>query len=183
MHLDYPWRNIISSYSKKELIEVNYLNESKETPRQYREGLFTAISVGFFLLLVGTLFVINPNLFDKILDFFKDFGTFDVPNTDVTFIAPEFPRLHLTVYQAARQFSIALGVFQIVILALRFVIPSSWGKRSETVGNLVFWVGAGFLIQLFLIENTQWFVFWSTVIIVVGVSLIARAVVMAISRI
>ena len=159
------------------------MNESKETPRQYREGLFTAISVGFFLLLVGTLFVMNPDLFDKILDFFKGFDLVDVPNTDVTFIGPEFPRLHLTVYRAARQFSIALGVFQIVILALRFVIPSSWGKRSENVGNMVFWVGAGFLIQLFLIETTQWFVFWSTIIIVVGVSLIARAAVMAVSRI
>ena len=159
------------------------MNESKGTPRQYQEGLFTAISVGFFILLVGTLFVINPNLFDKILDFFKGFDLVDVPNTDVTFIAPEFPRLHLTVYQAAGQFSIALGLFQIVILALRFVIPSSWGKRSETVGNLVFWAGAGFLIQLFLIETTQWFVFWSTIVILFGVSMIARAIVMAVSRI
>ncbi len=183
MHLDYPWRNIISSYSEKELIEVNYLNESKEMPRQYREGLFTAISVGFFLLLVGTLFVITPNLFDKILDFFKGFDLVDVPNTDITFLAPEFPNNQSLVYQAARQFSIALGVFQIVILALRFVIPSSWGKRSETVGTFVYWAGAAVLIQLFLIENTQWFIFWSTIIMIAGVSLIARAVVMAISRI
>jgi len=183
MHLDHSWRNIISSYCKKAMIEVNYLNKSKETPRQYQEGLFTAISVGFFILLVGSLFVINPNLFDKTLDFFKDFDTVNVPNTDVTFFAPEFPNRHSLVYQSAGQFSIALGVFQIVILALRFVIPSSWGKRSETVGNLVFWVGAGFLIQLFLIENTQWFVFWSTIIILVGVSMIARAIVMAVARI
>lgn len=183
MQLDYTWGNIISSYSEKELIEVNCLNESKETPRQYREGLFTAISVGFFLLLVGTLFVITPNLFDKILDFFKGFDMVDVPNTDITFIAPEFPRLHLTVYQAAGQFSIALAIFQIVILALRFVIPSSWEKRSETVGTFVYWAGAAVLNQLFLIENTQWFVFWSTIIMIAGVSLIARAVVMAVSRI
>jgi len=159
------------------------LNENKETPRKYQEGLFTAISAGIFLLLVGTIFVITPNLFDKILDFFGDFKLVDVPNTDVVFLGPEFPRLHLTVYQAAGQFSIALGIFQIVILALRFVIPSSWEKRSETVGNLVYWAGAAFLIQLFLIENTQWFIFWSTIIIIVGVSLIAKAVVMAISRI
>jgi len=162
---------------------VNYLNENKEMPRKYQEGLFTAISVGFFLLLVGTLFVINPNLLGNILDFFKGFDMVDVPNTDVTFIAPEFPRLHLTVYQAAGQFSIALAIFQIVILALRFVIPSSWGKRSETVGTFVYWAGAAVFIQLFLIENTQWFVFWSTIIMIAGVSLIARAVVMAISRI
>jgi len=159
------------------------LNKNNETPRKYQEGLFTAISIGFLILLVGTLFVITPNLFDKILDFFKGFDTVGVPNTDITFFAPEFPRLHLTIYQAARQFSIALGIFQIVILALRFVIPSSWGKRSETVGSLVFWVGAGFLIQLFLIDTTQWFLFWSTIIILVGVSMIARAIVMAVSRI
>jgi len=160
------------------------LSKSKETPRQHQEGLFTAISVGFFLLLVGTLFVINPNLFSSIIDFFKDFKLVDVPNTNnIMLPAPESPQLHQTVYQAARQFSIAIGAFQIVILALRFVIPSSWGKRSETVGNLVYWIGASFLIQSFLIENTQWFTFWSTIIILAGVSIIARAVVMAAARI
>ena len=140
-----------------------------------------ALSVGFCLLLVGFLFAVNPNLFDNILDFFKGFDMVDVPNTDITFLAPEFPNNHSLVYQAAGQFSIALAIFQIVILALRFVILSSWEKRSETVGNLVYWAGAAVLIQLFLIENTQWFVFWSTLIIIIGVSLIARAVVMAIS--
>ena len=159
------------------------MSKSKETPRQYQEGIFTAISIGFFLLLVGTLFVINPDLFGGILDFFKDFKLVDVPHTNIMFPAPESPQLHLTVYQAARQFSIALGVFQVVILALRFFIPSSWGKRSEAVGSLVYWVGAIFLIQYFLIESTQWFVFWSTILILAGVSIIAKAAVMAVSRI
>ena len=183
MHPVQSWRNIISNYCKKAIAEVNYLNESKKKPTIYGEWLFTAIAIGFFLLLVGTLFVITPNLFDNILDFFKDFKLVDVPNTDIVFPAPEFPRIHLTVYQAVGQFSIAVSLFQIFILALRFLIPSSWSKRSETVGNLVYWGGAAFLIQLFLIENTQWFTFWSTILIVVGVSMIARAVVMAVSRI
>jgi len=159
------------------------LNESKEKPSQYGEWLFTAIAIGFFLLLVGTLFVITPNLFDNILDFLKDFKLVDVSNTDIVFPAPEFPRIHLTVYQAVGQFSIAVCLFQIVLLALRFFVPSSWSKRAENVGNLVYWGGAAFLIQLFLIESTQWFVFWSTLIIIVGVSMIARAIVMAVSRI
>ncbi|TET25045.1 MAG: hypothetical protein E3J73_07170 [Candidatus Bathyarchaeum sp.] len=159
------------------------MNESKEKPSQYGEWLFTAIAIGFFLLLVGTLFVITPNLFDNILDFLKDFKLVDVSNTDIVFPAPEFPRIHLTVYQAVGQFSIAVCLFQIVLLALRFFVPSSWSKRAENVGNLVYWGGAAFLIQLFLIESTQWFVFWSTLIIIVGVSMIARAIVMAVSRI
>ena len=159
------------------------MNANKETPRKYPEGLFTAISAGFVILLVGAIFVITPNLFDNIVDFFKDITLVDVPNTDIMFIGPEFSRSHLTVYQAAGQFSIALAVFQVVMLGLRFVFPSSWNKRSETVGNLVYWTGEAFLIQLLLVESTQWFTFWSTLIIVVGVSLIARAVVTAVSRI
>jgi hypothetical protein len=162
---------------------VDYLSKRKETPRQHHEELFTAISIGFFLLLVGTLFVINPDLFGSIIDFFKDFELVDVPHTNIILPAPESPQLHLTVYQAARQFSIAVGVFQVVILALRFIFPSSWGKRSETVGSFVYWVGASFLIQYFLIDSMQWFVFWSTIIILAGVSIIARAAVMAATRI
>ena len=159
------------------------MNTNKETPRKSQEGLFTAISAGFFLLLVGILFVITPNLFDSITDFFKDFKLVDVPNTSIIFPGPEFARSHLTVYQAAGQASVAICVFQILILGLRFIIPSVWGKRAETVGNFVYWAGAAFLIQYFLVDSTQWFIFWSTIIILGGVSLIARAAVMAISRI
>ena len=159
------------------------MNANKETPHKHQDGLFTAISAGFFLLLVGAIFVITPNLFESIIDFFKDFKLIGVPHTNIVFPGPESQASHLAVYQAAGQASAALCVFQIVILALRFVIPSSWGKRAETAGNFVYWAGAAFLIQMFLVESTQWFVFWSTIIIIVGVSLIARAVVMAISRI
>ena len=151
--------------------------------RKHHEGIFGAISAGFFLLLVGVLFVTTPNLFGAIVDFFQDFSIVHVPNTDVMFIGPDFPRLHLTVYEASLQFSIAMTAFQVVILALRFFIPSTWSKRSETFGNLVYWAIAAFLIQTYLVESTQWFVFWSAILIGVGVSLIARAIFSGISQI
>ena len=160
------------------------MNESIRAPRRYGEGLITAVSVGFVFLLVGTIFIINPNLFDGIVNFFKDFTIVDViPNSDLALPAPASPSDHTLVYEAAMQFSFAIGLFEIVILALRFFAPSPWGKRSETVGNMVFWLGAGFLIQTFLLETTQWFVYCSTIIMLIGVSLIARAIVMAASRI
>ena len=159
------------------------MNESKKSTPIFGESIFTAISVGFFLLLVGIIFVITPNLFDKILDFFKDFALVDIKNSNWVLPAPASASNHLLVYEAVAQFSFALAVFEVVMLALRFVFPSSWGKRAENVGNLVFWLGAGFLIQTFLLETTQWFVFWSTIIMLIGVSLIARAGVMAASRI
>ena len=164
------------------------MTENNVIPPKYQEGLFTAISVGFGLLLVGALFIVTPNLYDKIINFFKDIGVVTVPNTNMLFIAPESTNSHSVVYHAAAQFSIAVTVLQIILLGLRFVVPSSLGKKSESVSNLVYWAGASFLIQSFLIDSApvslvDWFEFWSIIIVVAGVSLLARAAFMAVSRI
>ncbi|MCW4034714.1 MAG: hypothetical protein NWF03_05060 [Candidatus Bathyarchaeota archaeon] len=158
------------------------MNKNKEKPLQFGEGIFTALGIGFFLLLVGSIFVLTPNLFGKTVDFFQDFALVDVPNTDIVFPGPKSPDMHMTVYQAAGQASIAACAFQIVILALRFIIPSTWYKRAETVGNIVLWGGTAFLIQAYLIDSTQWFAYWSLILVISGVSLIARTIVMAVSR-
>ncbi len=170
-------------FRQNAIFEVYYLNESMRTRRPFGEGLITAISVGFVFLLVGTILVITPNLIDGIVDFLKDFKLVDIKNSNWVLPAPATASNHLLVYEAVAQFSFAIGIFQIVILALRFFASSPWGKKSETVGNLVFWLGAGFLIQTFLLETTYWFVFCSTIIMLCGVSLIARAIVMAAARI
>jgi len=155
------------------------LNENKKPVQIGGEGIFTAISVGFFFVLVGFLLVTTPNLFGNIMDFLKSFELADVPNSGIVFPAPASPSSHTVLYQALEQFSLALVVFQIVMLLLRFFAQSPWGKRAETVGNLVFWLGAGILIENFLLQTTQWFVFWSLLIIIIGVSMIARAIVLA----
>ena len=153
-----------------------------QRPR-YSEGLFSAISVGFFFILVGAIFVTTPNLFDKILDFFGDFDLVRVPNQPGWLLpAPEFPVLHSVVYSAAEKFGFAIGVFQIVVLALRFVARSPWGKKAETVSNVVFWLGTGFLIRVLLVESTRWFVFWAGIIMLIGVSLVIRAIILAVAR-
>jgi hypothetical protein len=162
------------------VVEVYKVNESFEgVSHKYRDGLFSAISVGFFFVLVGAIFVTTPNLFDKILDFFRDFDLVTVPNQPRWLLpAPASPMDHSVVYSAVVQFSFALGLFQIVVLALRFVARSPWSKKAETVSNLVFWLGASFLTRTFLIETTRWFVFWAGIIMLIGVSLITRAIIL-----
>ncbi|MFX1301637.1 MAG: hypothetical protein ACFFDE_12020, partial [Promethearchaeota archaeon] len=100
------------------------------------------------------------------------------------------PLTHVVVYTAAQQFCFALGVFQIVILALRFAARSQVSKKAETVGNLVYWIGAGYLTGTLLLERTVparwladphilWFVFWAAIIMLIGVTLIIRAIILA----
>lgn len=150
----------------------------------YREGIFSAVSAGFFFVLIGVLFVITPNLLGKIIDFFRDFGVVQIPNLGVWFIAPEHPSLHSTVYLAVQQFSFIWAFFQIAILVLRFAAGSLFGKKAETVSNLVFWFGAGVLINMFLIETARlnvnrWFQFWAAIIMLLGLSLIVRGIILA----
>jgi len=165
------------------------MNESFEGfSLKHREGLFSAISAGFFFVLVGAIFLTTPNLFNGIIDFFRDFDLVRVPNLgNVTFPAPAHPRAHSVVYLAVEQFSYTWGLFQLVILALRFLVRSPLNKDAETVSNIVFCVGTGFLTRTLLIETirlplldpvTRWFVFWAGIIMLLGVSLIIRAIIL-----
>ena len=169
--------------SQNIVVEVHHLNESAESfIRGHREGLLSALSAGFFFILVGAIFVITPELFDNFQDFFRNFDILRVPNTDIHLPAPENPGIHSGVYSTAIQFSFIWGLFQIVILALRFIARSPLSKKAETVSNLFFWLGASYLISTFLNETTTvetWFVFWTAVIMLIGVSLIIRAIILA----
>lgn len=156
---------------------------------KHREGLIGGVSAGFFFVLVGAIFVITPNLFGKIIDFINDFRLRSVPNLGgIVWPAPASPFTHSVVYVAVEQFSYVWGLFQIVVLALRLAIGSPVNKTAETVSNIVFSFGTGFLVRSFLIETvrfplvsglTRWFAFWAVIIILLGASLIIRGVILA----
>jgi len=42
-----------------------------------------------------------------------------------------------------------VGILQLMILALRAVVRSRIGRIAETVGNLVFWLGAAYIVTVF----------------------------------
>ncbi len=150
--------------------------------RRRGEGLFSAVSAGFFFILVGAIFVTTPNLFDKIIAFFRNLSIVSVPNMVILLPAPTSPRNHLVVYSAVTQFSLVWGLYQIFVLALRFVARSSLDKKAETASNIVFWLGASYLIPIFLNGTTTyitWFAFWAGILMLIGVTLIVRAIVLA----
>lgn len=159
--------------------------DPRDFPYRHKEGLFSAISAGVFFVVAGAIFVTTPNLFDKIIAFFRDFDIVSVPNTEILLPAPASPGDHSVLYSAVTQFSFIWSLYQLVILALRFVVRSPLSKKAETVSNVVFWFGTSYLIQTFLDEMTSattWFEFWSTVIVLIGVSLLARAAIFVVAR-
>lgn len=152
---------------------------------RHLESVVSAVSAGFFLILVGTVFAFTPNLFDHIVNFFQDFKITKVPNMDISTFAPAHPYAHSLVYSAFVLFSLAWGVFQILILILRFAVHSPLGKKAETVSGIVFWLGSHLLARSFLNEATTvriWFVFWTAILVLIGASLVVRGLILAFGR-
>lgn len=156
-----------------------------EKPR-YGESLIGAVSAGVFFLLIGGIFLTTPNLSERMTAFFRDFAIVTVPNTQIVYLpAPATPSLHRMVYTAAAQFALIWGFFQIFVIVLRFTLGSPYSKKVETVGDIVFNFGAFYLINTILIpvsSLSQWFGFWAFIIMLIGFSLIIRAIILAFRR-
>jgi magnesium-transporting ATPase (P-type) len=150
-----------------------------QTPRNRHiyEGLITALAVGGFFIILGFVIVSTPNLIDGTFDFFSDITMEPLGGINNMFLpAPAYPAQHITVFTALMNFFLAIGILQIVILALRLAFRSPLKRISETVGNLIFWLVGAVMANTFLLTGTLngWFQFWSTLIILAGVSLLAR---------
>jgi hypothetical protein len=139
--------------------------------------------VGAVFILIGVIYVatLPDSLWEEIVAFFGSFSALQVPGTGIYLPAPAVPAAHAVLYRAVFQFCLCLGILQVILLALRLVWHSPIGKTAETVGNLVFWFGASYLVFTFLNSSTEietWFVFWAAILVVLGVSLIIRALVL-----
>ena len=152
-----------------------------------RENLYAAISVGIVFILIGVVFVLAQpsSLWDSIVTFFSNFTLRSVPGTGISLPAPANPAAHAVVYTAAFQFCIGLGILQVILLALRLMTQSPIGKTAETMGHLVYWFGAAYLVTTYLNSTTtisRWFMFWAGILIILGLSLIVRALVLSAKR-
>ncbi|MCL5876922.1 MAG: hypothetical protein M1540_03820 [Candidatus Bathyarchaeota archaeon] len=145
------------------------------------DGLISALAVGGFLIILGVAFGLTPGVPQKIGEFFGDLTgvAYPVINGDMVLPAPAHPAQHIEVYSAVFNFAVGIAVLEVVILALRLLLHSSIKKIAETVGNMVFWVGAVVVVSVFLQAGTLtgWFTFWATLIILAGLSLITQFVI------
>jgi len=137
-------------------------------------GCLSTLSFGFLLILFGVIWIITPNFSSEVIDFVKDFH-FEHLTEHVVLPAPEHS--HQVIYKAAMQFFLALGVFQIVILILRFIFHDSLDKKSGTVSGIAFWFSTGFFVNMLANESIGWFGFLAGLIISIGLAIIASSLV------
>lgn len=151
----------------------------RERRREKRDILGLA-SFGFFLMLVGVIWIITPNLLEEVRDFFEDFKLEEEVFPNVFLPAPASS--HPVVYTAVARFCFVFGLFQIFILVLRFIFREPVDKIAGTFSGMAFWLGAGFLANILSAETIKWFVFLGWIIVLIGLSLVIRSLVVLLSE-
>ncbi len=164
------------------------LNFNPDTlPDNKKENLITAIYLGAVFILLALIYFVNlPNsLWNSIVNIFNSFTLAQVPGTAILLPAPVVPSAHQALYAAAFQFTLGIGILEIAVLFIRIMLHSSIARKAETIENIVFWLGASYLVITYLVNMTimsEWFVFWAGIILIGGLSLLARAFVIIANR-
>jgi hypothetical protein len=142
--------------------------------RRHLRGIdwFSVISIGFFLLLLGAIWILTPNMTQEANNFVQDFELQNVTQ-NIAFPAPK--NNHPVLYTAAMEFCLTFAAFQVVILALRFYYREPMGRKTETISGVVFWFSTGIFLYLLAIASIGWYGFLAGLLISIGLAVITRS--------
>ncbi len=154
-----------------------------------KESFLTAIYIGSIFIILAVVYIAHlpSSIWDRIVNFFLSLTLAPVPGTGIALPAPSNPADagNIELYAAGFQFAIALGAIEIAILVIRILWHSPVSRKAETLENIVFWMGASYLLITYLVNMSiaaEWFVFWAGIILIFGLSLVTRAFVLLAKR-
>jgi hypothetical protein len=158
---------------------------SKHARKRSRTNWLGLASFGFFLLLIGTIWVANPSRLAKDVEaFVKPENwrlTAVIQNStigNVTLPEPIEGQTYPDLYTAVMQFCFVFGVFSIVVLVLRFTFHEPIDRKADTVSSIAFWLAAGYFASLLIASPPiGWFGFVAGIIISGGLAIVASSIV------
>ncbi len=113
---------------------INQISWRTVVSTDRKDNWIALLSFGFFIMLFALFFIIVPNYYDKVSDFFNSFKLQEVASN---VLLPAPTRHHQVVYETVMRFCLVFGLFQFFVLALRFYFGSSIRKMAETISNIV----------------------------------------------
>ncbi len=139
-----------------------------------KADLLGLVSFAFFLIALGAIFSTVPGLSTRVFEFFQSFRRAEV-YPGAWFFAPTGNQS--VIYGAAYNFSIIFGISQIIVLAARFLIKDTAGRKAESLTGITFWFGAAYGFSALAAGSLDWFVFLGWIVVMVGISITLRSAV------
>jgi len=167
---------------------VRYIITRNDTrQRSLSEPLIAAFSVAGVFIILGLVIALTPNISQISNAFVNDLTTVTYnlgSSGTLNLLAPAHPAQHLAFFRAVMEFLLAVGILQIIFFAVRLFVRSPIRRISQTIGNIVFWLGGAVAANVYLLAGTRngWFEFWTGLLLVLGISLVARFTVYLLAR-
>ncbi len=120
------------------------------------------------------IFIITPNLLDRVNDFFRDLEIQEI-SSKIYLPAPKSD--HPIFFKALYQFCFYFAILQVPILVARFILKDPADKKAGTISGLIFWFGAAWLIDLLVTKDVNWFKFLGFLIALIGISIVIMNVI------
>ncbi len=95
-----------------------------------KESLVTYVYVGAIFIILALVFVLNTGISGRIVNFFSSLTLAQVPGTNIALPAPSIPAAHIQLYDIAFQFTISVGILEIVTLMVRILLHSPIAQES-----------------------------------------------------
>lgn len=158
---------------------MNSKTSNQRSWDEYRRDDTSWISFGAFLIIIAVLYLRTPGLVSGVNAFVHDFRLVQVFQNFYWFMPSTN---HPLLYAAAEQFCYAFGLVHIAVLGLEIAKGSSTHRKARASSSIVFWLGAGYILSLQSQGALSWLSFIASLIILMGVSIVVRALVLVFAR-
>lgn len=132
----------------------------------------STINIGVFIILLGVIWIITPNLGGKIINFFRDFHMVEVSSN---LFLPAPASNHPVLYKAVANLMLIFGMFQLVILGLRTIFRDSLQRKIDTISGMVFLLALSLFLSMLANGAIGWFGFIGGFLICIGLSIVTSA--------
>jgi hypothetical protein len=133
------------------------------------------LSFGFFLMLLGTVWVTNHNALTNEAKLFVKSENWHLKPLTGNLSLPEPTRTFPAIYTAAEQFCLVFGFFEIAILIVRFALHDRLSRKADAVSGIAFWLSTGYFLSLLLNQSIGWFAFLAGIIVSAGIAITASS--------
>jgi len=123
-------------------------------------------------------YMTNPSLLGEASAFIRDFKPIEI-SQNFWWLEPSSN--HPILYSAAEQFCYLFGFVQVAILGLELARRSSIREKARTFSDIIFWLGAGYVFGMLSSGALAWIPFLGVLIVLVGISIVARSTVLLIA--
>ncbi len=130
------------------------------------------VMFGVFLILLGWIFSITPNLLDEVINFFVDIRLTEV-SPGIFLPLPQSN--HPVLYSAVYQFALAFAAAHIFLLIARIALRHPANEVGSAISGGIFWGGLAYIVQR-IANGLDWVPAITFFFVLIGIGFIIGAI-------